>query len=170
LKSGPSPEVPLPHASTRPQTREPSPRRRAPTRPHRTRARHGPPVRRRRRRRTRGRRRRGPRWHLCRHAAVTHDPEPAYLNPSFLPSARHSELPPPLPPPSGARAPDRARRRSATQLASLDPKAPPQFACCPHRCLPRRFPRAAAATAAGRRRSPSPAVPPHQLRPPVAPR
>jgi hypothetical protein len=54
--------------------------------------------------------------------------------------------------------PARARRRPAAPVAPLDRREPPKPACCPAQRLFAVFSRAAAVTAAGRRRSPSPAA------------
>jgi hypothetical protein len=64
----------------------------------------------------------------------------------------------------------RARRRPTTLVAPLDTRQPPQLAYCPTHCFLAVFPRAAAATAAGRCRNPSPAASPPQRRPPTVPR
>jgi hypothetical protein len=64
----------------------------------------------------------------------------------------------------------RARRRLAAPVASLGPNTPPQLAYCPAQRPPSRVPRATTATTVGRRRTPSPAVPPPQRRLPTAPR
>jgi hypothetical protein len=64
----------------------------------------------------------------------------------------------------------RARRRPTTLVAPLDTRQPPQLAYFPTYCSLAVFPRAAAATASGRCRNPSPAASPPQRRPPTAPR
>jgi hypothetical protein len=75
-----------------------------------------------------------------------------------------------LPPPPRAHASTRARRRPVAPVASLGTTRPSQVAYCSAPHLLTAFPRAAAATAAGCRRTHSPAAPPPQRWLPTAPR
>jgi hypothetical protein len=106
-------------------------------------------------------------------AVIRHHPRtPQTTNKSALsfPSGPPRAAPLPLPPPPRARAPTRARRRPTTPVVSLGPSVAHTLACCPALRLLTALSRAAAATAAGRRRTRSPAATPPQHRSPTAPR
>jgi hypothetical protein len=75
-----------------------------------------------------------------------------------------------LPPLPRARASTHARRRPVAPVASLGTSRPSKVAYCSAQRLLATFPRATTATAAGRRRTRSPAAPPPQRRLPTAPR
>jgi hypothetical protein len=64
----------------------------------------------------------------------------------------------------------RARRLPVAPVVSLAPSVAHTLACCPTFHFLTALPRAAAATAAGHRRNPSPATPPPQHQHPTAPR
>jgi hypothetical protein len=64
----------------------------------------------------------------------------------------------------------RARRRPATPVGPLGPGEAQTLACCPALPLPAAHSRAVAATATGRRRTPSSAIPSAPTSAPLAPR
>jgi hypothetical protein len=134
------------------------------------RTRHGPAVRRRRRRRMRDARAAVARRASPPSSPVTHGRAELLIKAACSPSARHRVLPRHCRCRTVLEPTARARRRPTALVAPLDTRKPPQLACCPTFHLLTALSRAAAATAAGRRWTPSPATPPPQLRHPTAPR